>query len=96
MPGATDVLLYNQKGEITESTIANIAVDLRGRLYTPPVRCGLLPGTLRAFLLERGDITEKSVTVKQLVSCQRIFLLNSVRGMQQVKLIPPIASRGKK
>ncbi len=96
VPGAADVLLYNQKGEITESTIANIVVDLRGRLYTPPLRCGLLPGTLRAFLLERGDITEKAVTVKQLLSCRRIFLLNAVRGMQQVKLIHPIASSSKK
>ena len=96
VPGAVDVLLYNQKGEITESTIANIVVDLRGRLCTPPVRCGLLPGTLRAFLLDRGDITEKAVTVAQLASCRRIFLLNSVRGMQQVKLIPPIESKGKK
>jgi para-aminobenzoate synthetase / 4-amino-4-deoxychorismate lyase len=92
VPGASDVLLYNQKGEITESTIANIAVDLRGRLCTPPMRCGLLPGTLRAFLLERGDIIEKAVTVKQLAACRRIFLLNAVRGMQQVRLIHPIAS----
>ena len=95
-PGATDVLLYNQKGEITESTIANIAVDLRGRLYTPPLRCGLLPGTLRAFLLERGDIIEKAVTVEQLASCRRIFLFNAVRGMQQVHLIAPKASSGEK
>lgn len=91
-PGASDVLLYNQRGEITESTIANIAVDLRGRLYTPPLWCGLLPGTLRAFLLERGYIMEKTIMVKQLASCRRIFLLNAVRGMQQVKLIHPIVN----
>ena len=96
LPGASDVLLYNQKGEITESTIANVAVDIGGMLCTPPLRCGLLPGTLRAFLLERGDLVEKPITISQLVSCQRVFLLNSVRGMQQVKLIQPIAGSGKK
>ena len=95
-PGAADVLLYNQRGEITESTIANIVVDLRGRFCTPPLRCGLLRGMLRAFLLEQGDIIEKAVTVDQLASCRRIFLLNSVRGMQQVRLIHPSASSGKK
>jgi len=95
-PGAADVLLYNQKGEITESTIANVVVDLRGRLYTPPLRCGLLPGTLRAYLLERGLIMEKAVTIEQLASCPRIFLFNAVRGMQQVRLIPPIPSSNKK
>jgi len=60
------------------------------------VQCGLLPGTLRAFLLARGGIIEKAVTVEQLASCRRIFLLNGVRGMQQVKLLHPIASSGKK
>lgn len=96
VPGAADVLLYNQKGEITESTIANIVVDMAGRLYTPPVRCGLLPGTLRAFLLERGDIMERAFTIEKLLSCRRIFLLNAVRGMQQVKLIHPNESKGRK
>ena len=54
-PGYDDVLLLNERGEVTESTIANVAVEIEGTLYTPPVRCGLLPGTLRADLLERGD-----------------------------------------
>ncbi len=94
--GAADVLLYNQKGEITESTIANIVVDIGGKFCTPPVRCGLLPGTLRAFLLERGDIIERSITVAKVLACRRVFLLNSVRGMQQVHLFRPKDASGKK
>ena len=96
VPGAADVLLYNQKSEITESTIANIVVEMGGRLCTPPLHCGLLPGTLRAYLLERGLIMEKPLTIVQLLSCRSVFLLNSVRGMQQVNLIHPIAGSGKK
>lgn len=96
VPGAADVLLYNEKGEITESTIANIAVDLSGRLCTPPLRCGLLPGTLRAYLLKRGELVEKPVTIAQLLSGRKVFLLNSVRGMHQVQVLHPQDTGGKK
>jgi para-aminobenzoate synthetase/4-amino-4-deoxychorismate lyase len=85
--GAKDVLLYNDQGEVTETTIANVAVDIDGKLCTPPVVCGLLAGTLRAFLLDRGYLQEKVIKIDQLAECRRFFLLNSVRGMQEVRLI---------
>ena len=54
-PGYDDVLLFNEQDEVTESTIANVAVEIAGKLYTPPLTCGLLPGTLRADLLYQGN-----------------------------------------
>ena len=42
-----DVLLYNERGEITETCRANVALRMGGELCTPPVACGLLAGTLR-------------------------------------------------
>jgi para-aminobenzoate synthetase/4-amino-4-deoxychorismate lyase len=86
-PGYDDVLLYNEKGEVTESTIANLAVELEGKLCTPPVRCGLLPGTLRADLLARGALFERSITIEEMRRSPGVFLLNSVRGMYQVQLV---------
>jgi para-aminobenzoate synthetase/4-amino-4-deoxychorismate lyase len=86
-PGCDDVLLLNEKGEVTESTIANVAVEIEGRLCTPPVKCGLLPGTLRADLLERGALIEQVITIGQLRQSQRVFLLNSVRGMQRGQIV---------
>ena len=80
-PGFDDVLLFNEKGEITESTIANVAVDIEGKLCTPPVSCGLLPGTLRAHLLQQGELVERPITVAELLRSPRVLLLNSVRGM---------------
>ncbi len=85
-PGYDDVLLFNEKGEATESTIANLAVEIEGKLCTPPVRCGLLPGTLRAELLERGELFERAITVEEMLRSPRVFLLNSVRGMYQVRV----------
>ena len=55
-PECDDVLLWNERGEITETCLANVAVRLDGALVTPPVDCGLLAGTLRGWLLERGSV----------------------------------------
>ena len=50
------------------------------RRVTPPVACGLLPGTLRAELLATGQIGEARVTVEELKAAAHFWLVNSVRG----------------
>lgn len=85
-PDYEDVILWNERGEVTESCIANLVVELGGKLYTPPVSCGLLPGTYRAWLLRQGNVEERVITVEQLAECSCIFLVNSVRGQQEVRL----------
>ena len=72
--------------EVTESSIANVVVEMDGRLLTPPVHCGLLPGTYRSLLLEEGKIREEIINVQDLARCSRIWLVNSVRGMWEVSL----------
>jgi len=84
--GYDDVLLWNDEGEVTESCIANIVVEKDGALITPPVRCGLLPGVYRSHLLEEGSVRESVVRKEDLPRCSRIFLVNSVRLMWEVRL----------
>ncbi|QHI68350.1 aminodeoxychorismate synthase component I [Tichowtungia aerotolerans] len=86
-PEADDVLLYNERGEVTESCIANIVVELDGRKVTPPVSCGLLAGTFRDELLLRGDIEEGLVALEDLKRADTIFLINSVRKWRPAVLI---------
>ena len=86
-PGFTDVLLYNERNEVTESTIANLVVEIRGALLTPAIRCGLLPGTLRAHLLEEGRIREDTITVDEMLNADACYLINSVRGFHPVSLV---------
>jgi para-aminobenzoate synthetase/4-amino-4-deoxychorismate lyase len=86
-PGYADVLLLNERVEVTESTIANVAVEIEGKLCTPPVECGLLPGTLRADLLERGTLIERCISVEDVLRSPGVFLLNSVRGMYRVQVV---------
>ena len=86
-PDCDDVLLWNERGEITESTVANAVFDLDGGLATPPQRCGLLAGTFRAHLIATGRVAERVVTVDTLDRCKAIHLVNSVRGWIPVEFV---------
>jgi para-aminobenzoate synthetase/4-amino-4-deoxychorismate lyase len=84
--GFGDVLLYNERGELTEFSLGNLVVEIEDRLFTPPIRCGVLPGTFRAHLLETGQVVEKAIAMERLRDCRRIFRINSVRRWQEVRL----------
>ncbi|HNP36470.1 MAG TPA: aminodeoxychorismate synthase component I [Woeseiaceae bacterium] len=75
-----DVLLWNKEGFITETTIANVLVEIDNKLATPPVECGLLAGTLRRYLLDEGSIIERKIHVDDLEQMETLELINSVRG----------------
>jgi para-aminobenzoate synthetase / 4-amino-4-deoxychorismate lyase len=81
-----DVLLYNEKGELTEFTIGNLVVELDGQLLTPPVSCGVLPGTFRVHVLETGQVRERTILREQLSQCTKIFRVNSIRRWQNADL----------
>jgi para-aminobenzoate synthetase/4-amino-4-deoxychorismate lyase len=86
-PGADDVVLWNDRGEVTETTIANLVVGLDGRLWTPPRDCGLLAGTYRAALLDEGTIAERRISAADLHRAGEVFLVNSVRGLWRAVLV---------
>ncbi len=86
-PGADDVLLWNRAEELTESTIANVVVEIDGERFTPPVTCGLLPGTFREKLLVQGVVRERVVRVEEMDRIEKIFLVNSVREWQEAILV---------
>jgi para-aminobenzoate synthetase/4-amino-4-deoxychorismate lyase len=86
-PDVVDVILWNSRGEITESCRGNLVLDLGGGLITPPVACGLLAGTLRARLIEIGQVREQVSTIADLQAAHRVFLLNSVRGSWPARLV---------
>ncbi|MGH7540539.1 MAG: aminodeoxychorismate synthase component I [Gemmatimonadota bacterium] len=86
-PEADDVLLINDRGEVTESTIANVAVKLDGRWWTPPIGSGLLPGIGRAVALEEGRLDERAVTIDEVRSAEELALVSDVRGWRGADLV---------
>ena len=85
-PAAQDVLLWNERRELTETCSANLVLELDGRRLTPPVESGLLPGTFRCQLLEEGTIEEAILPVDALARATGVFLVNSVRRWCEIRL----------
>ncbi len=86
-PGCDDVLLVNTRGELTESTRANLVVRIDGALVTPPLESGLLPGALRGDLLDRGSIRERVLRQEDLRLAGEHFLASALRGWLPFELV---------
>ncbi len=79
-PEADDVVLVNDLGQITETTVANVAVRLNDVWVTPPREDGLLAGVMREHLIRSGRIKERSVSIDDLLRAEAVAVFNSVRG----------------
>jgi branched-subunit amino acid aminotransferase/4-amino-4-deoxychorismate lyase len=86
-PDVDDVILWNRHGELTETCNANLLLRLDGELLTPHAAAGLLPGTYRAELLERGTIREARLGLDELKRASELALINSVRRRCPVELV---------
>jgi para-aminobenzoate synthetase/4-amino-4-deoxychorismate lyase len=86
-PDVDDVILWNTRGEVTESTIANVIVGIGGQRFTPPRTCGLLAGVGRGLLLESGAIRERVITVAELKAASRVWLVSALRGEVEARLV---------
>jgi para-aminobenzoate synthetase/4-amino-4-deoxychorismate lyase len=91
-PATFDVLLWNTDGAVTELTRGNLVVERKGIRLTPPIECGLLAGTFRAELLERGEIVERMLTLEEVRSSERVWFVNSLRGWVPISLVDGAAS----
>jgi para-aminobenzoate synthetase / 4-amino-4-deoxychorismate lyase len=85
--GFDEVLFLNEKNQVTEGSITNIFIEVAGKLLTPPVSCGLLPGVYRRFLLEsRSDVEQKILTMGDLQSASAVYVCNSVRALCKAEI----------
>ncbi|MBF0484155.1 MAG: aminodeoxychorismate synthase component I [Candidatus Omnitrophica bacterium] len=81
-----DYIFLNEYDEVCEGSRTNIFAQINGKLYTPPITCGLLPGILRQRLIQQGKCKERILTLKDLKKAKAIYCGNSVRGLVKVKL----------
>lgn len=81
-----DEIFFNEKGELTEGARSNVVLQLEGKWFTPPVACGLLNGILRQKLVDEGKIEEKILYLEELGNAEKVFCINSVRGIVEVQL----------
>jgi para-aminobenzoate synthetase / 4-amino-4-deoxychorismate lyase len=90
--GADEVIYLNENGELAEGSRTSIFIERDGRLLTPRLAAGLLPGTLRAALIDDGRAVEARLTIEDVNSAKAIYLGNSVRGLVGAEpLVPRLA-----
>jgi para-aminobenzoate synthetase/4-amino-4-deoxychorismate lyase len=91
--GGFDTLFFNEAGELTEGGRSNVFVKLQGRWYTPPLACGLLPGVMRAVLLDdpAWAASERRLTRQDLHAAEAIVVCNALRGALPAYLQPGCA-----
>ena len=78
-----DEIFFNENKELTEGSRSSIILQINGKLYTPPVKCGLLNGILRQSM---KNVSEKILYKSDLEKAEKIFCINSVRGIVEVQL----------
>ncbi|HEV2274616.1 MAG TPA: aminodeoxychorismate synthase component I [Acidobacteriaceae bacterium] len=92
--GWDEVIFRNERGEVTEGAISNLFIRRAGRLLTPPVNSGALPGVCRRLLLDTEPTAEEAIlTAGDLESADAVFLCNAVRGLRPVKSLSLDASK---
>ena len=93
--GCQEVLFQNEHGFLTEGSYTTLFIRKENRLLTPALKHGVLPGTFRQGLLERGLAFEADLTQADLISADEVFVGNSVRGLVRGRLIAAEAEAGK-
>jgi branched-chain amino acid aminotransferase len=92
--GYDDGLLLNEKGQIAECTSANFFLVRGGKVFTPPLSSGCLPGVTREVLLEIApaagvEVLEQEMSIEDLASADEVFISSSTREVSPVESIAP-------
>ena len=86
--GADEALLLNTAGHLVEASAANLFLVRGGRLLTPPLADGALPGVTRARVLALASeagipaTADRSLTAADLAAADEAFLTNSLIGLR--------------
>jgi branched-chain amino acid aminotransferase len=90
--GNEDALLLNDKGYLAEASSSNVFVLREGKLLTPPLDSGILPGVTRELILELAPnlklaATEGQISQGELLSAEEVFMTNSMIEIMPVSRV---------
>ncbi|OFX84190.1 MAG: hypothetical protein A2W99_00240 [Bacteroidetes bacterium GWF2_33_16] len=85
-----DCIIINEKGFITETISSNIFLIKDKFILTPPLSDGPVAGIMRKQILRIADMlqfriyNEKSITEKNILDADELFITNSISGIKWV------------
>jgi len=93
--GAEEAIMLDLEGNVAEATAANLFVVLAGRLITPALGTGVMPGITRDTLLQLAptlgyEVEERAVSPKELLAAQEVFGTSSIR-----EIVPIVKIEGR-
>jgi branched-chain amino acid aminotransferase len=96
--GQDEVILLNERGEVSECTSANIFAVFGDRAVTPPLSSGCLPGVTRDLLVEEVrvpgiEVTEQALTLDDLEAADELFITSSTRDLLPVFSVEGLSIR---
>jgi 4-amino-4-deoxychorismate lyase len=88
-PHKDALILWNERHELTQTTVGNLVVEQNGELCTPDLACGVVPGTFRAELLNTQKIKECTLYVEDVVFCGRVWVIDSIHKWREARIVCP-------
>lgn len=85
--GLNEAIFFNEQGYLCEGCTTNIFIVKNGKIYTPKIECGLLPGVVRKWVIDNFDVIETKITKDELLNSDEVFLTNSLVGVIKVSEI---------
>lgn len=85
--GFNESIFLNEKGNVSEGCTTNIFIIKDEKIYTPTIKCGILPGIVRQWVIKNFDVVEKEITKDELLNSDEVFLTNSLVGVIKVSKI---------
>jgi branched-chain amino acid aminotransferase len=84
--GFDEMVLLNERGEVSECTSANIFAATGGEVYTPPLDSGCLPGVTRELLLDVVrvpgiKVIERALKPPDLERADQVFITSTTRDL---------------
>ena len=85
--GFDDYLLINHEGKVTETAIANLVFQIDEQWVTPPLSDGVLPGVMRALLIEKAGVLVRQIDARQVSTINSGFVVSSLKIAQPIAQI---------
>lgn len=82
--GFDEPIFFNTRGEVAEGAATNIFFWRNGKLYTPPVASGILPGVMRGCIMEHLDVQEAAFRYEDVMAAEGVFVTNALLGIMPV------------
>lgn len=85
--GAGEAIFANTRGQLCEGTGSNVFLVCDGRVLTPPLASGCLPGITRALVIESSNVSEQDIPIEWFKHADEAFLTSSTRDVHPIASI---------